>query len=100
MNATLRKWIRAPLFSPEGFVVWAAVLSAGFGICHAAGLREYTSAISLTFPEGVTPQTAAALGMAYLVMYFIFVLVVPVLLLGAGVFALLRRMKSSANVRH
>ena len=84
MKLLWRRLFGAKFFSPKGFLVRAAVLTAMFFLLHALSLREYTSIISGTSPTGDRMQAwPALLGVAYLVMYFLFILVAPILALGA-----------------
>lgn len=90
-----RRWralLRAPMFSPAGFLVRAGLLAMAYGVCHVAGLRERMSFLSGTPPAtgtGTDPAWAMTLGAAYFFCYFAFVLVVPVLILAAGLLAVL-----------
>ena len=85
------KWWR-PLFhvrllSPKGLLLRAAGLTALFLIVHTAGLREYTMVLSGTSPTGIRMDAwGGFLGVAYVGLYFGFVLGVPVLLLAAALF--------------
>ena len=92
-----RKWWRiffhARLLSPRGLLLRAAALTVLFLIVHAAGLREYTSVLSGTSPTGIRMDVwGGVLGVAYVALYFGFVLLVPVLALAAGVFLFLQRL--------
>lgn len=91
MTKNIIKWLwktyKAPIFSPTGFLVRACVISLIFFVCHAFGLREYTTILSGTSPTGnVKDVMAIALGATYLVLYFAFVLGVPILILASVVF--------------
>ena len=87
MKDRLSWLLRARLFSPGGFLLRAAVLTALFLAAHLAGLREYTSIICGTSPTGRQADVAAVtLGAAYGVLYFLFVLAVPALVIGAAIF--------------
>ena len=68
--------------SPRGFAVAALGLAAAFLVLHVLGFREETRFLSGT-PANVTQ------GMLYAVFYFLFVLVVPILVIAAGLGALL-----------
>ncbi len=95
-----QKWwhslLHARLLSPKGLLLRAAALTGMFLIVHLAGLREYTVILSGTSPTGI-PRDAwgGSLGVAYVVLYFSFVLGVPILLLGAALFMAIQRI-----VRH
>jgi hypothetical protein len=83
----VRFW-RADLFSPQGFLVRALVISAVFVAVHLLGLRDYTSVLNGTVgPGSASWRTSAFLGVAYLAIYMAFVLLVPVLVLAAGILA-------------
>ena len=85
----IQAWLRAPTFSPKGFLVWAAVITVAFVICRVAGLTEYTSVLCGTSPSGDTADRAMILlGLICVLAHFSFVLLVPILILGAGIFAL------------
>lgn len=71
--------------SPRGFLTAALGLSVVFGILHLIGGREETRFLSGT-------QANLQLGMLYLVFYFSFVVVVPTLVLAAGVDAVLEKL--------
>lgn len=88
----LRAFARAPIFSPAGFLVRAFFLTAVFLVAQACGLRDYMSFLSGTPPASrFGTNGVMILGSTYLVLYFGFVLLVPALVLGAGVFGLLLR---------
>ena len=95
-----RKWwhfmLHARLLSPKGLLLRAAGLTALFLIVHLAGLREYTMVLSGTSPTGVRMDVwGRSLGIAYVVLYFGFVLGVPILVLGAALFMAIQQI-----VRH
>jgi hypothetical protein len=83
---------RAEFFSAKDFVVRAVFLSALFLVVHAAGLREYTAFLSGTPAQpGLSWQAVAFLGAAYLLVYYAFILLVPILLIAALIHRLLSR---------
>ncbi len=88
----LKGWLKAPMFSPAGFLVRAAVLALLFLAASLAGLRDTTSALSLTFPEGISRGAAMFWCFVYLISYFLFVLAVPILVLGSGLLWLALRL--------
>ena len=95
MTAKRKSWLRRPLggptFSPKGLLLWAGIVALGFLVCHAAGLREHTTVISGTSPTGdVHSVLPIALGAVYAVVYFAFVLLVPILILAAAIFLALQ----------
>jgi len=84
----LPRWHRAPLFSPTGFLVRAAILSLVYLVLHAAGLRSCVSILSGSAASGSLPTSVSgALGIIYVCFYFAFVLFVPILIIAAGVMA-------------
>lgn len=89
----IRAWLSAPTFSPRGFVVRALALALLHGLLTAAGLPRAMSMLSLTTPEGMAPAWAGIACVLYLLSYLTFVLVVPPLLIGAGVWALMARLR-------
>lgn len=83
--------MRAAFFTPAGLIVRAALLAGSYLILSATGLREFTGALSFTSPAAV-PAPIAAIGCAtYLVFYFSWVLVVPVLVIAAALLAVVDR---------
>lgn len=66
-------------------VVWAVLLALTFALVHALGFRAYTSILSGT---GSCNDRETLCGLAYLTLYAVFVILVPVLLLAAGLLAL------------
>jgi len=79
--------LRARLFSPGGFLLRAAVIAAVFLAAHAAGLRGNASIICGTSPTGRPADLwAVFLGVAYIVLWFLFVVLAPALVIGAGAF--------------
>jgi len=94
----LKGWLKAPTFSPAGFVVRAAALALIYGLLSMAGFRDYMSVLSLTFPEGSSRTWASIACLAYLLSYFTWILGVPILLIAAGLMALARRALPPAKV--
>jgi len=83
---------RAPLLSPRGLVLRAAIVALVFALAHAAGLRAYTSILSGTSPTGnAADGWAALLGCIYVLLYFAFILAVPIALIAAALMALATR---------
>ena len=68
----------------RGLLLRAALLVAFYGLCQAAGLREYTGFLSGTHPGTLAPLPSALLGLIYLVAYLGATLLAPILLLAAG----------------
>jgi hypothetical protein len=96
MNVNLRQrmvqnW-RSDFFSPRGFLARALVISAFFLAVHLAGLRDYTSVLNGTVGSASAGwKTSAFFGLAYLLAYLAFVLLVPVLILAAGILTVWHR---------
>jgi hypothetical protein len=95
MSRRIMKWLKdchkAPIFSPKGFLARAVLIGAAFLICHAVGLRGHTAILSGTSPSGdPTDVFSVGLGTTYIVLYFAFVLVTPILIIASAVFALLQ----------
>ena len=83
----IRAAMPRPLISPHGFFAAAVVLSLLFGVCHALGWRDYSTILSGNMlPEGKTD-----LGILYVLAYFGFVIVFPILVLASAIFWLLLR---------
>ena len=80
------------IVSPGGFLVMAATLAAMFLVCLVAGWRENTSFLCGTPPAGESADLAILLGLCYALSYFAFVLLVPILVLAAAIFAVLLRL--------
>ncbi len=74
--------MRVRFFSPLGFVVTAAVVSALYAAAHLFGLREDTAILSGTAPPG--GAAGMALGLGYIALHFAWVIGAPILLLAAG----------------
>lgn len=88
-----RAWLGAPLLSPLGLLLRAAGIAAVFAILHAFGLREYATILCGSSPTGgPVDGIAAVFALAYILFWFLFVLGVPILALGAGLQALLLRL--------
>jgi len=77
------------------------LIALTYGVCLAAGLRRYTSAIVLTHPEGVSPAVATVLLAVYLSVHFAFVILAPTLCVAAGLMACMTKFHDyrSARVR-
>jgi hypothetical protein len=70
----------------KGLILCAGTLALALLVSHVAGVREFTSALSGTYPAGGVP---IFWGLVYAIAHTAFFLVAPVLLLGAGVLSLL-----------
>lgn len=78
---------KARLFTSWGFLYRALLIIFVFAMLHLAGLREYTSFITGTTSGGYLDL----LGMTYFIFYALAVFLAPILLLAAGLLALLER---------
>jgi hypothetical protein len=71
-------------FTPRGFVVSACQISALYLVLHAFGLRACTTIFIGAVPApGLSGRFAAGLGLAYIVFYLAFTVLVPILLIAA-----------------
>ena len=76
------------ILSPKGLLFRAALIAALYGLLHVCGARHDVAFLSGT-PVGGAGATM--LGCAYLVFHFAFVIVAPILVIAAGILALLQR---------
>jgi hypothetical protein len=102
MKATfglLRRLWKAEAFSPAAFLVRAAILAALYAVSRIAGLQEYTTFLSGTSPNvNLSWHTASTLGLIHLLLHFAFILLVPILLITAGLLAAWNRWKPEHEV--
>ena len=78
--------------SPRSLLVAAAALAIAFGLSHVAGLRHYAGFLSGSAPAGTGDGTLpAGFGVIYVLLYFAFVVIAPILALAAGILAVLTR---------
>lgn len=88
----LGAWLRAPFFTPAGFLVRAGALAALYGAATLLGLRDYATILAGSLPyEGASPRLSTVLGLGYVLLYFGWILLVPVFVLAAGFLALWNR---------
>jgi hypothetical protein len=83
----MRPWklFKGSFLSARDLVRCAILIALIFGIVSVAGLRDYTSILSGTVGSlRLGWQISALLGFAYIFAYLGFVLVVPILLIAAG----------------
>jgi hypothetical protein len=79
---------KAGAFSPEAFIVRAVVIAALYGISRIVGLQEYTTFLSGTSPNpNMSWQTGSTLGLIHVLLYFGFILAVPIFAMTAGILA-------------
>ena len=87
----VRTSLSSSFFSTAGLLVRAALIALAYFVLSAMHVREYTSALSFSFPDGV-PRGLVAVGCAaYLVLHFAWVIVVPTLVLAAALLAVVSR---------
>jgi hypothetical protein len=83
-----RKFHRA---FPVTMLVLAALIAAAFGVCHLLGAREDVSLVFATSGSGSDgARGGLLLAGLYFLSYFAFWLVMPVLLLAAGLFTVVQ----------
>jgi len=81
----LRALAKAPFFSPLGFLTRAAGLAALYGIAHLCGWRDYATVLAGGAPtSAVSPRLASFLGLVYVLLYFVWLIPVPILVLASG----------------
>lgn len=97
MNKTIQM-VRADFLSPKYLILRALVLSLVFLIVHSCGLREYATFLSGTVPyPEVSMKLASFYGMLYIVCYIGLIVLVPILLLAAGILALGQKVLKSSQ---
>jgi len=87
MNRLVSAWggLTPPV---RGLIKRAAVLVGLYAIAGLAGLRQYTTFLSGTSADTtLQPDTVMRLGLLYLLLYFSFILLVPILLIAAALLA-------------
>src|SRR5579862_2115217 len=83
---------RGTVASPLYFLEWAAMLTILFVVMQVAGLRDFTSVLNGTVGSThLSWQSASFLGAAYIFVYLGFVIVVPILILAAGILKVWQR---------
>ncbi len=94
----LKPWLRAPCFSPRGFVARAALITLAFAVCHFLGWREHTTFLSgSTAVANMSIKTSGTLGLIYIFTYLGFILAVPILLLAAALLTCLNHFLARKN---
>jgi hypothetical protein len=84
----LRRLWKAQIFSPAGLVVQAVTITVLFCASELLGLWEYTTFLSGTSANvNLGWHTASVLGLIHLLLYVGFILLVPILLITAGLVA-------------
>jgi hypothetical protein len=88
----VRSSSRGSLPSALYLLEWAGLLTVLFIIAHVAGLRNFTSVLNGTIGSTTMDwNTAALLGVAYVLIYLGVVIVVPILVLAALILKIWRR---------
>jgi hypothetical protein len=97
----LRAIVKRPLSRRATFLGAAVLFVAVFGVFHLLGWRDDTAIISGTYAlPGANPTAAAVRGMLYGLSYFAAIVVSPILILAAGINAVLRRWTKAKIVTH
>lgn len=79
----------ADFCSPKDFLRHAALILVLFAIAHLSGLRDHTSFLNGTTGSiELGHEISALLGLIYVLLYFAVVLLVPILILAAGLSSL------------
>ncbi|HEY3914482.1 MAG TPA: hypothetical protein VGN61_08355 [Verrucomicrobiae bacterium] len=96
----LRRTWRAGAFSPEAFIARAVIIAVLYAISRLAGLQEYTTFLSGTSPNlNMSWQMGSTLGLIHLLLYFGFVLLVPIFLLTACILTAWNHLSGKMSVR-
>jgi hypothetical protein len=87
-----------PVFSPGGLAARAVFILAFYLLAHLAGLRECTSILSGTTPQGTYPATVEQIfAVTYIMAYLGAVMLAPILLIAAVMIKLLGRLREFAS---
>ena len=85
---------RAEFLSAKDMVQRAAGISGLFLLVHLAGFREYTGVLNGTIGSlGLGWKLSTFLAAVYIMLYLAFVIVVPVLVLAAGILTVWQRLR-------
>jgi len=96
----LRRTWKAGAFSPEAFIARAVIIAVLYAISRLAGLQEYTTFLSGTSPNlNMSWQMGSTLGLIHLLLYFGFVLLVPIFLMTAGFLVAWNGLPAKPSVR-
>jgi hypothetical protein len=83
---------RTEFLSPKHLLQWALVFVVAFVVVELAGLREFTSILNGTVGSTTLDRgTAAFLGILYVAVYLGVVVLVPILILAAGILKIWRK---------
>jgi CHASE2 domain-containing sensor protein len=75
--------------SPAAMLAWAAILALAYGVSCTLGMREAVSALFATsHADSIARLGGAAI---HVLLYLGFIVLVPILILAAGIFAALTR---------
>jgi hypothetical protein len=92
---------RAEFLSPRDLLQRAGAISTLFLVAYLAGLREFTSVLNGTIGSlAVGWNLSAFLSVIYIVLYLMFVVLVPILILAAVILAVGRRCVQKAENSH
>jgi len=95
MKKNLKKWTifqRAEFLSAKDLLQRAVVISLLFLALHLAGFREFTGVLNGTIGSlALGWNLSAFLAVIYIVLYLAFVVLVPILILAAGILAIGQR---------
>ena len=99
-SGKFRRLIGADFFSPKDFLRHAVLILVLFAVAHLCDLREFTTIISGTMASpALGAETCALLGMSYMALYFGAVVLVPILLLAAGLLWFWEKVRAASR-RH
>jgi len=89
---------RAELLSARDLLQRAAAICGLFLLVHLAGFREYTGILNGTIGSmALGWKLSTFLAVFYIVLYLAFVIVVPVLVLAAGILVVWGRLRNKAE---
>ena len=92
---------RFPIGWPMSFIILAAALTCAYLACHFLGFRTSISMLMQTsFPQGAGDLAASVGALVYLVLYFCYVVVVPILLGASAIMFILMRLLGPKRPRH
>ena len=95
---SLWKLVKADFLSPKDLLQRAALILMLFAIAHLAGLREFTTIISGTLAEpSLGVEMCALLGFGYMALYFGAVVLVPILVIAAGLLFVWKKVRDSSS---
>ena len=96
----LRQRYRFPIGWPASFIMLAAVLTCAYLACHFLGFRTSIGMLMQTnLPQGAGDLASSVGAMVYLVLYFCYVVVVPILLGASAIMFILMRLVTPKRPR-